>query len=149
MVATTLYLLATGARRRRLSDGEVTLVYYPIGPLPWHPARPRRLDGVPVRPAAPRADGAAGADRRRRLPPPGLGAHRPPGEGTGPGERRPALRRPVPRHALGHAPFAPRLPARLHLAERAQPARRPDRARHLSQAGPGPPDPPGAARLGR
>ena len=42
MVATTLYLLATGARRRRLRDGEVTLVYYRIGPLPWHRARQRR-----------------------------------------------------------------------------------------------------------
>jgi pimeloyl-ACP methyl ester carboxylesterase len=42
MVATTLYLLATGARRRRLSDGEVTLVYYRIGPLPWHQWRRRR-----------------------------------------------------------------------------------------------------------
>jgi pimeloyl-ACP methyl ester carboxylesterase len=44
-MATTLYLLATGARRRRLRDGEVSLVYYRVGPLPWqrrgaHPPEP-------------------------------------------------------------------------------------------------------------
>ena len=42
MVATTLYLLATGARRRWLRDGDVMLVYYRIGPLPWHRRRRRR-----------------------------------------------------------------------------------------------------------
>jgi 3-oxoadipate enol-lactonase len=44
-VATMLYLLATGARRRRLRDGEVSLVYYRLGRLPWqrrgaHPPEP-------------------------------------------------------------------------------------------------------------
>jgi pimeloyl-ACP methyl ester carboxylesterase len=36
MVAATLYLLAGGARRRRLQCGEVSVVYYRLGPLPWH-----------------------------------------------------------------------------------------------------------------
>jgi pimeloyl-ACP methyl ester carboxylesterase len=45
MVMTTLYLLATGARRRRLRDGEVSLVYYRIGPPPW-----QRRGGRPPEP---------------------------------------------------------------------------------------------------
>ncbi len=35
MIATALYLLAAGGRRRRLSSGDVSLVYYRLGPLPW------------------------------------------------------------------------------------------------------------------
>jgi pimeloyl-ACP methyl ester carboxylesterase len=37
-----LYLLASGARRRRLRVGDVSLVYYRLGPLPWR----RRRGGV-------------------------------------------------------------------------------------------------------
>ena len=34
-LATALYLLASGARRRRLRAGEVSLVYYRLAPPPW------------------------------------------------------------------------------------------------------------------
>jgi pimeloyl-ACP methyl ester carboxylesterase len=34
-ILATLYLLASGARRRRLCEGDVSLVYYRLGPLPW------------------------------------------------------------------------------------------------------------------
>src|SRR5260370_17512593 len=59
MVATPLYLLATGARRRGLSEGEVTLAYYRIGPLPWHRARLRRR----------RSQDSAACDRPRAAAP--------------------------------------------------------------------------------
>jgi pimeloyl-ACP methyl ester carboxylesterase len=44
MVATTLYLLASGARRHRLQCGEASVVYYRLGPLPWHRGRGARAE---------------------------------------------------------------------------------------------------------
>jgi pimeloyl-ACP methyl ester carboxylesterase len=46
MIATALYLLASGARRRRLQAGEVSLVYYVLEPRRW--GRPRRRREVPA-----------------------------------------------------------------------------------------------------
>ena len=44
-ILATLYLLASGARRHRLQGGDVSLVFYRLGPLPWR--RRRRPAGPP------------------------------------------------------------------------------------------------------
>lgn len=41
VVATVLYLMASGARRRRLKDGDLSVVYYRLGPPPWRRWRRR------------------------------------------------------------------------------------------------------------
>ncbi|HEV3457363.1 MAG TPA: alpha/beta hydrolase [Thermoanaerobaculia bacterium] len=52
MIATVLYLVASGGRRRRLTAGEVSLVYYRLGPPPWRRWW-RRWGGRGSRPAEP------------------------------------------------------------------------------------------------
>jgi pimeloyl-ACP methyl ester carboxylesterase len=42
VIATVLYLMASGARRRRLNDGDLSMVYYRLGPPPWRRWRRRR-----------------------------------------------------------------------------------------------------------
>ncbi|HYL05072.1 MAG TPA: alpha/beta hydrolase [Thermoanaerobaculia bacterium] len=46
-IATVLYLMASGGRRRRLNAGEVSLVYYRLGPPPWRRWRRRSAPAEP------------------------------------------------------------------------------------------------------
>src|ERR1700680_3478229 len=48
MIASALLLMASGARRRRLRDGEVSLVYYVLEPRRW--GRLRRRGAGPAEP---------------------------------------------------------------------------------------------------
>jgi len=47
MIATVLYLVASGGRRRRLNAGDVSLVYYRLGPPPWRRWRRRSATAEP------------------------------------------------------------------------------------------------------
>jgi|GEM_PF-1146757 len=53
MIATALFLLACGGRRRRLIDGDVSLVYYVLEPPRWGGLRARARGRRPPGPAEP------------------------------------------------------------------------------------------------
>jgi pimeloyl-ACP methyl ester carboxylesterase len=50
MMAAALFLQASGARRRRLRCGDLSVVYYRLGPPPWSRRRRRRGQRTPAEP---------------------------------------------------------------------------------------------------